>query len=897
MAIAKKFRAEWIARLGTPIGGKLDRLERVAQLGISLIVFDAMLNPQCLANFIDELVAGRVDCRYQDAVTVRVKMATRAYEFDSVRVVSDITTAYLLGLEVKQIQEEHAHIDSKAVTKRIDAICMKLMGREGGTHERWTLKRLAETFEPWWFLRLNGAMYSIATGRHNGPAAHAHSEASLFANEERRPAATPFSRQQELSPEIAIPAAHEAAWSEIRKLLSNAAGQLEAGTANSRNQRQQLKALLRKDISNDLTGWRQIQQVVDYLMGFTQSLLEEGGLRRSKLTFSSIRTYLETISRPLVKYGWDKNFHEMDVSEYRDLYREIELDCVGKKTDWRLVLHMFHQFLRNTIGAPLIPEMESGGSRLKKCCRGSLITAEALKIAEGYLSNSSQLLPEQKTASRVLMYSSIGYGCRLTEAAGLSVNDFDSVKSTCLAIRANVIRDLKNRRRGRVVHQSMLKTSQLRIIESRKKAVNLSPADDKFLLESPQRDQKIVSISPLTNAITAALRISSSNESVVFHDLRHTFATSLTLAGSPMRSGHPALNRAAERMLGGVNSDNDFARQITGTTSDSPFFYEDIAQVLGHANVDTLFNVYCHASSLLLADVAYSVNLDVQLDDARLASILGKDRTAIVKIRSRMAKQQRGTDTASLIRHYLAKGNKSISHGNVISAQDHPQQLEAKTEFSPVMFDRLLCHRKSIGLELRDLQALGEEQGIASAVLNDVFVRYRHLVLELGFDDFEPEGSELVHASPKRSNGVLRASQERQAALQTISEMAQKDESFSQALCAVAERWEATVDSKKPVLVCKDSNEFKELFLVLKALGVVDEQLVFDICGSVQSVLAVELAKKYSIQAFSGGRFSRGPQNARVEEVGISIRQLAGSKIPDGRDFHRMIAVALCCLG
>ena len=99
------------------------------------------------------------------------------------------------------------------------------------------------------------------------------------------------------------------------------------------------------------------------------------------------------------------------------------------------------------------------------------------------------------------------------------------------------------------------------------------------------------------------------------------------------------------------------------------------------------------------------------------------------------------------------------------------------------------------------------------------------------------------------------------------------------------------------MLVCRSIESLKQALLVLKTLGARDEQLIFEAYGSLQSPLLVEIQKDYSLSAYSpNGRCSRGPKNVKVEEIGISISQSAGSKIPDGRDFHRLMAIAWCAL-
>jgi len=897
LTIARIFRQKWINRVGLPIGGHFDKLEHISQLIISLVILDGVLDSRRLEGTIRALLEGEGITRHPDALILRSKIEIRTYEYNFSIIASDITSALALGFDAAP-SATGPPLDFKKISKRIGAICTKLMGREITDLAPWSLERLTSTFEPWWFLRQTGAMYSIASGQHNGPAAHEISEFSLLAGSEPAPTQIPDVVPIDLAPELAIPLAYEAAWKEIRKLLSESAGKLEEGTAHSRRQRLQLKKTFLQGTHDELSYWRQDQQVVDLLLAFTESLLESGGFRRSRLAFGSIRTYLDTILRPLIRHGWNRDFAAMTVADYRDLYKAIGSECEGKITDWQLVLRMFHHHLRNTVGAPYLPEMEFSKSRMRKRCRGSLITQAALDAADGLL-GSNTLSTDQQRAARTLMCTSIGYGGRQSECAGLKVGDFDALDEKHLAIEANVIRDLKNRRRGRIVHRALLRSNQYRVITSQRKVASHSPDAEQYLLGSPLRHQKVISINPLIKAIRTAIRAASCNDAAVFHDLRHTFATKLLLAEHPIESSHPPLVRMAGRLLGELAANAGLARLVTGTASGNPFVIDDAAQVLGHANSDTLLNVYFHGASILLADTALVANRDVHVDDGRLANMLGKERTALVKLRSRRAKLREATDSGSLIRHYLGKLPKESAAANDTSVKEDPglQPINIEDKFSPVLFDRLLCHRKITGLTLIELKELARQWDIPIELMGNALQRYRDLVCETGFDDFEPDNSELITTPPSRSEGVLRGRQEREATLQRISELFKRSEQFSECFTATTQAWRKNVDGRMPMLVSSDIDNFKQTLVLLRALGAKDEQMVFKAVGNVQSPLLVEFQKSHSLDDFSAnGRFSRGPRNVKVEEIGISISQLAGSKVPDGRDFHRLMAVAWCAL-
>ena len=899
LAIAKAFRQHFITRVGSAIGGPFEKLERIAQLAICLIVLDGTLDERRIQQAINTLLQRVGITNYPDALAIRSRVETSTYEYEWTSIASDITAALALGLEAFP-HETGRTPSEKEVIERINTICTKLLGR-GVIEGRWTLGKLVQVFKPWWFIHQAGAVYSIATGKHNGPAPHPTSELSLLGACEP-PSIAPFtSKPLDLDPETAIPMACSAAWDGIKSILKESQGKHEEGTAHSRLQRQRLKRALDQGITDDLAFWRQQQPIVDLLLGFTHSLLETGGLRLKRLQFSSIKTYLQTASGPLVKNAWDADFSAMTIADYRTLYKAVELECRGKRTDWHLVLRMFHLHLRSTIGAPYLPELEMNNARMRKHIRSSLITAMALDSAVKLVVNDTSISEEQRSAAKALMLTSIGYGGRLTECIGLRAGDFDTAQEKYLAIRPNVIRDLKNRTLGRVIPFPLLSPTQNRSLGVQRKTAELSPNAEHYLFGSPKRDQIVVKISPLAQSSTAAIRATSANDVVVFHDLRRTFATKLVLTGMPLRSHHPALFRARDRLLGAPAGDSDIALQITHTGPGNPFFIDGAAQTLGHVSPDTLLNVYFHGSALLLADTANIVNSDIDLEDGRLASMLNKDRTAIVKLRGRRSKNQESTDYRSLIRHYLSKG--------MVSGEEHKMKLETEQNeggeqqnspknLSLVLMDQLLCQRKSEGLSLAEMTSNVLQLDIAPAQAHRIIENYRQMVHSTGFDDFEPDGSELLCEPPARDKGLVRGSKERQAFLQSIAELLIRNEGFARNFLSVVSCWLRYVDGRAPKLICNDFESLKSTLNALSTMGASDQQLGLEAIGTLQTPLIAAALQKYpSARVYPSGRFSRGPAKVRVVEVGISIAQLAGSRIPDGRDFHRLLAVTACVLG
>ena len=178
LAVAKEFREQWISRVGSPIAGQFDRQEVIAQLAISLVVLDGVLERQRIERTIEALLFDTGVTKHINALSIRSNITTRAYEYEWMTISGDVTTALALGLDNRP-SNPNGHPSQKDVTDRIVAICIKILGRSTKKNPC-PLNQLIQIFKPWWFINQTGSIYSIATGKHNGPAPHPASELSLF---------------------------------------------------------------------------------------------------------------------------------------------------------------------------------------------------------------------------------------------------------------------------------------------------------------------------------------------------------------------------------------------------------------------------------------------------------------------------------------------------------------------------------------------------------------------------------------------------------------------------------------------------------------------------------------------------------------------------------------------
>lgn len=900
---ATEFRKCWIQLVGTPIGtpvgtsvcGKFDATERLAQLAICLVVFDGVLDPKRIKASIDSVIGGTGISDYVDTIAIRAGVETKDHQFEAMTIPGDFSTAFVLGLEAELQKLGSSNLPtSESVLKRIEGIVQKIFGRSSMV----SLELLCDIFKPWWLIRLPGAIYSIAIGQHNGPCPNPPSEISLFASQEPEPPPVVSSIKRFPSRSTAIKAACKAANAEIKQLWKNASGSQEEGTAHNRLQRRKLAKLLEATTPSTVASWSQAQPIIAYLISFTRRLINEGGKKQSPMKFGSIGTYLSSIRQSLIEAAWDQDISELDYEEANAIYNAVKEACLNKHTDWELVLSLFHQHVRETVGAVDIPWLRNKKIQLKKRCRSSLFTSQAIDNVVMTLSDCDSDTGELSSASLTMLATGLGYGTRRSESAGLKTTDFDTNDKNNLAIHANVIRDLKSFAGRRVISAPLLESKILRESIAQAAARSSStPNREPYLLASYQKNQKIQTIHPIVKVVIDSLRSASGNQYAVYHDLRRTFATKLILAGIPLRSDHSGLERARNRLLGSPPATQEEIYHIVKSTPKDPYLFDAAGRVLGHADESTLLNVYFLGSPIILADRAIVANKGITIDDGRLGNILGKDRTTIVKMKQRLNEEIPGVGHDALIRHYIPKYFAQASQPSSTKIAPLVKSRETKPAIgSPwAWFDQVLCYRKRHSLSLIEMKQTAMKHGIPDEEARSFLDNYEQMLLDTGFSDFEPGNSSLIDGPPQRDDGLLRGAKERQRAIRRISKMASKDKDFRKLLARQTSAWQRYVAYRDPWLVCRRLEDFVATLDFLSRIGVRKDQIRCEMVTTLAAPLLQAASKIVPTVIFhTERRFSHNPSNTKANEIGINIGQLAGSAIPDGRDFHRMMALLSC---
>lgn len=876
---AHVFRSTWENSVGVPIGHKdFDRLEALAHLAISLIAFDGVMSRDNVQNLVEAAACSDFDV-HRGMMTLRCNVVTTTHEFRfSVRP-GTISTALILGIDSRR---DRSTFEWRDVEQRAFEILRKLMSL--GDKQRWTLARLGLLFRPYWLLRLPGAMYSVATGDQKGPAADAQSEALLYG---KRPTQLDTCVEALRRPSTTLEQEKKAALQALKNLFRQARGVREQGEQRRKVQRAKLLAAIRSEMSSEMAVWSSSSQVVYLLLTFIERLLETGGRRVKSLAFTSIEKYFTSIAEELILQAWDLDFESCDADTLKTLF-----DSVAMKVDpdhGRTVLQDFVAHLRDSMPVPHFGAQWSN-SRTPVRTRSSLVLPLQVKRALALLCERNDVYSRQ---AAVLIAACAGYGLRRLEAFGLSTQQFDAAQPLHLSLTRSGISDLKTHGSRRIIATALADETMQEALKMALNLANSSPRQPQYLFESDSRDSHITSVSNVASAATLALRAATGNPTIVLHHLRHSFATLLGLAiMAPPKNTDRDLHQVVSRLLGPQYL--EVTRDILQSPAEWPFGIEALAITLGHADVSTFLDTYFHASHLVIADRCEAWQ-PAEIQQERLARLLDVDRTKLSKLKKKLASPRDGSKAQidSLVREIAKR------HDGTTDADDaNPADSRSPHIAQWALIFRALQYRLNNDLSVDEMWTYAETSlGYSTEQIRTFSHRYEKLVLETGFDDFEPDSSELIAPVASHRVGLNRGSAEREDFVSRSQHWAKATPENRAVLSALLERWCSRVDPISPKLVCTNEEEVRVTMKCLSQLGAASSQLVLQLHGDGGRQWQKNIQSEYPAATWSSARASRGSSRVKICETSIAVHQTQGSKIPDGRDLHRaLVGLYLVCI-
>lgn len=955
LRIACEIRRVWLGRwVEEGLGRKEylrrlpgERIEHLAHLAISLVIFDATLDPARVKAL--TLAATSTDGVqfHPDTMTLRATITTERDIYDWLILPSPITAAHLVGLRRRSVSglpeneetdptptEEDARPRIEQTWKMINLEICRILARiqvAKSAGALCTLSELCLVFRPWWHLRLPGALYSVAVGDHVGPAPSRTSEKSLFAAREPLPFE---SRNGLLSTQVKLPPlkAQKLVLNAINKLFSTSEGSL------SKTRRSNLENILKEPYQADLFFYVNEQPIVQHALGFIEYLLDVGGPQQPILRFSSIRTYYSKVVPLLIERWWDKSIADWSGADFDEAYNQVVGNSAiaspqNEGTEKLDALRQFHRYLRDTSGAPFSAYLFQQKSQPARR-RSDLLTWRAVDHAAREVRNDPLIADTGRLQAETMIAVAAGYGLRNSEITSLTTDSFfgEPDSPLGLAINRNRFGDIKSSAGRRVIAQPLLNGSMKRaVVAAYKRAKATEKHDvmssrDARLIDIKKADD-IWSYGKLSQVCISALRGASSSNTAVLHSLRHTFATAMMLElfgrprsvasqttvvgenSTPCEGRHGPSLIARERLVGPGDL-TAIVSEVLQLPSNWPFAVDLLAQILGHADVGTLLGCYFHGTPMLLSEYTREYSRDAELIDERLAMLLGLERSTVTKRRKSFVTHEgkSGGDELTVVEQVISFDLTQRDLPAKPVRKAHQTLASPELESMPWdVMDDLLMQRMASECSFEVMLGHATEVNVGAAKAASFIKSYRRLVEETGFDDFEFKGSELADYMPTRTKGVLRAKQERQMCLRILQSKSYADRQLRASLCVIAKIWSERTDPQDPWLVLRDEVEAQALEAVCRALGVnwriaarADSTAQIEVhdvevrmTGSPASEL-LNFLRSAGIAPLPDServRFSRSGGRIKASEVGVQFVQRVNARIGDGRDSHRLFLV------
>lgn len=865
---AHVLRSIWERSVGLPIGNpEFDTIEALAHLAISLVSFDAVLAKENLENLVLAAANGEFET-HQGEITLRASVVTATHDYEfSVRP-GAVSSALVLGIAKRT---EDIAFDWSEVERRIQTILHKLLCL--GSPQKWSVARLCLVFRPYWLIRLPGAMYSVSIGEYKGPAVDAVSEAMLHGKRPPPPPAKPLSL---VEPARAIEHDQQEALKGLKLLFRNARGELEKGEQRRRVQRAKLRSSVRAEMNEDMLRWSSSSQVVYLLLTFIDRLLDNGGRRVKSLAFRSIEKYFSLVAEVLIREAWSIDFESCDAESLENLF-----DSAAEQIDQdqgRTALEYFAAHLQDSVGTPYFGARWSN-ARSPIRVRTSLVLPLHVDRALALLAKQADPLSRQAST---LIAACSGYGLRRLEAFGLAAHQFDAHQNHHLSVTRTLVADLKTKSSRRVIASPLLAGPTAERLTQEIQLARTSPREVQYLFEADTRDFRINSVSKISALATTALRVATGNPAIVPHHLRHSFGTVLGIAVLAGPKSDGSLSRLATRLLG--TGYTKVANSVLNYPKDWPFGIDALANVLGHADVGMFLNTYFHASHWVISDRCAQWQ-PRQVQQARLGNIFDVDRTTLSKLQTRLKASSSKDEIAldEMVKEIARRHEDPTTYQQVDPDQSRAQYSD---QWSHVF--RALLYRLDNDLTLDEMWSYaGAHLSFSPDRIQAVSHRYTHFVRKTEFDDFEPASSELIDAVASHRSGVVRGRLERESFTSTVQRWANSAPENRSALEELLRIWVDRVDPIAPRIVCQNMDELQRTITTLERLGATAAHLSFEIHGDQLDPWLVKAQAFRPMASHSSSRASRGSARVKVPEVSIAVKQVPGSPVPDGRDFHR----------
>lgn len=870
LRISQVFHRKWEYEVGSCIAARtFNTLERLAHLAISMVCFDAQLDPRRIEALVNAAVSQEHQA-VEGRINLRAQVITELHDFEHSVYLGHISSGLVLGLE--QPVSDQA-ITWEQVNKQIAQILQRLLRLDV---KKWDLDLLCKIYRPYWLQRLPGSLYAVAIGNYCGPAADDASELELFGIR-----ASVSEKTRKESPKLKKAGGKSAALKELKRVFSICRGRIENGEQRKQVQRKKLREELNSAGVIELSRFAEETQIVDLLLSFIEKLLDAGGARIKNLAFGSLEKYFGLVAGALIDKAWDVDFTSVNANDLTDLFSRLSKQINDKDGDY--VLRLFNQHLSDVENTPDCGPIWSH-SRAPKRHRAHLVNPFQVRNAIDALAKYKTDLCFQ--ASHLIAIGS-SYGLRRKEIYSLETANIFIDGKVGLAIKRNKIADLKSPAARRYISDSLYLGREKDLVKKGILQAESSQKKSEYLYADPTGQDYINSVNSMFSLASMALREACGNSTIRFHDLRHTYATIFGIALFTLPD-HLLSSSVVKDMIGEEYGSR--IKNILRNPKDWPFGLDALAVIMGHANVDSLLNTYFHGAGIVTSDYCAKWQPQGKMIDERLANVLGIERS----VASRLRKQACAQDSID-----EAEWRKAIKLRIKKFERQRIARLEAQTtnvegmvsSVSAHSVSRAILHRYQNEQSLEGMATyLADVFDLKAALAKSVVEAYRDLVNTTGLCDFEHSKSELAFPSSLVTKSLDRHAHQREVFVSQVQVLLCSSNEAAKNIGSVLQIWFDTVNPDAPLLVCRNQDQLDVTLNVLADVFNADpSQIQISLHGPKDDEWIEKCRLKYVDAELSHRRASRGSPRQIVREVAIRVLPKTESKLPVERDFHRAL--------
>ena len=879
----------------------LDFEHRVTRMAVSLILCDAIYNPEIVRRLILSLWS-RDTLLTSDGMVVRSEILLPSIRYEACVLLSKETTAIALGLR--------SDISSKLNELNIDSILRQGFDRcLGGLvdpkiKDNWTLEFFCLVFQSWWYLRLPGFIHAGASGTRPSPAPSANSLNSFLGI----PTEVQLRTREILTPlevmtiqSFTLQKQQNSAQSAINLLFNEAAGEGQpANKASSTSKRERLIEALDNPLPAILLYWSEEREVVDILLQFIRYLLVVGGVKKNKLRFGPIRTYFSTLSKRLIVLCWEDGVTSLKIRDLDTVFDGVINSRAGKTSDGAYVVDLFKQFLHRQYDIDVSRKRYSS-YRTRINIRGDLVGPEMVYATTDRLKNKYQAEQEVDLLEAAVTHLAVayGYGLRSDENYSLHAKNFHVAGEAQLRVRNNRAGLVKSMAGKRIFPGFYFDKRYRRVVINLVERIRLRERAGWLYGQTFNFTKRYSSMQIKTRTIQL-LREVANNRSLVEHNLRHSFCNRLELSVLPAGVSVPLTTIIRNALLNAADKPwIDHLHNSKLPPDKWPFWIDRIEALMGHEDIYTAY-WYWKCDFIFQAEYAKQSNDQFQIkwSEVQLARILNISASAVSQ-RYSSIKERQGVTYANWVNYIddiLRVDGYSLSQINHVKEHVPIKENEISAPFATALFYSNLLGRMERNIHLNLLLSnFKEGMGSTKTQYEQAIDNYAKIVTQTCFDDFEPNDSELSIVEGRKQSNVLSFRSERFALInKACSILSQRQ---VPAVVTAIYAWESQLDSEKPYWIISDLQQAKACILFLIQMGFSESAIgLYASNFDYTEICNFDLGIPKDQIILSESRLSLGPTRAKVSELGISLLENKETQRQYNRELHRILIILRSCL-